>query len=447
MSQILILILHISIDTMEASKIIEILSDYNFWGNFKKELRGRKAVSTLKRNLGAPLVNVVKGVRRAGKSSIVLKLIQEQGLEGNSLIINLEDPRIPFNIDSQFLMDSFEAYFSYVNPKGPSLVVIDEAQHAKGWERFARYVVETKGIKCIVTGSSSQLLSEEYATTLTGRHIDLEVYPLSFSEFLDFKGIASHKPLEIEKNRLLILNAFNEYMQYGGFPEVVLASDDVVKPSMLRNYFEDILIKDIVKRYRIKRVPQIEAIAKDCLSNISTIISMRNLANTYGVGLRTVERFLEYFSNAYLFVLVKKFSFSKREQERSLRKIYVIDAGFYSALGFKFLEQKDKLMENIVALELIRRYEKESIYYWQDYQNHEVDFIIKKGNSVVQLIQVTYASSREEVKEREIENLIKASKELKCDSLVIITWNYEAHEKYKGKDISHIPLWKWLLEL
>jgi len=347
-------------------------------GNFKKELRGRIAVSTLQRNLGAPLVNVVKGVRRAGKSSIVLKLIQEQGLERNSLIINLEDPRIPFNIDSQFLMDSFEAYFSYVDPKGSSLVVIGEAQHAKGWERFARYVVEAKNIKCIVTGSSSQLLSEEYATTLTGRHIDLEVYPLSFSEFLDFKGIASHTPLEIEKNRLLILNAFNEYMQYGGFPEVVLASSDEVKPSILRNYFEDILIKDIVKRYKIKRVPQIEAIAKDCLSNIATIISMRNLANTYSVSLRTVERFLEYFSNAYLFVLVKKFSFSKREQERSLRKIYVIDGGFYSALGFKFLEQKDKLMENIVALELIRRYEKESIYYWQDYQNHEVDFIIKK---------------------------------------------------------------------
>ena len=430
---------------METNRIVEILSDYNFWGNFKKELRERRAISTLKHNLEAPLVNVVKGVRRAGKSSIVLKLIQEQGLERNSLIINLEDPRIPFNIDSQFLMDSLEAYFSYVNPKGPSLVVIDEAQHAKGWERFSRYVVETKGIKCIVTGSSSQLLSEEYATALTGRHIDLEVYPLSFSEFLDFKGIAVHTPLEIEKNRLLILNAFNEYMQYGGFPEVVLASGDEVKLSMLRSYFEDILIKDIVERYKIKRVPQIEAIAKDCLSNIATIISMRNLANTYGVSLHTVERFLEYFSNAYLFVLVKKFSFSKREQERGLKKIYAIDAGFYSALGFKFLEHKDKLMENMVALELIRRYEKESIYYWQDYQNHEVDFVIKKGNSVLQLIQVTYASSREEVKEREIENLIKASKELKCDSLVILTYNYESHEKYKGKDVTYMPLWKWLL--
>ncbi|MGC9037310.1 MAG: DUF4143 domain-containing protein, partial [Candidatus Micrarchaeia archaeon] len=117
----------------------------------------------------------------------------------------------------------------------------------------------------------------------------------------------------------------------------------------------------------------------------------------------------------------------------------------YSALGFKSMEQKDKLMENAVAVELARRYGTENIFYWQDYQSHEIDFVVKDGKSVKQLIQVTYASSCDEVKKREIDNLVNASKALRCSDLVVITWSYEAHEKYKGKKLAFVPMWKWLL--
>ena len=432
---------------MEASKIIEILSDYNYWGNFNAKLHERVLLATLKSNLEVPVVNVVKGVRRSGKSSLVLKLVQELGLERSTLIMNLEDPRLPFNVDATFLMEAFEAYSIYVDPEGPKLVMIDEAQHAYGWERFARYVVEAKKIKCIVTGSSSQLLSEEYATALTGRHIDLVVFPLSFSEFLKFKGINAATKLEVEKNRLAIQRLFNEYIEFGGFPEVVLTASEETKKSILTNYFEDILINDIVKRYKVKLVPQIESVAKDCLANIAGIASMRRIANSYGISLHTVERFFGFFASAYLFFFVKKFSFSKRKQERSLVKAYAIDNGFYSALGFKSMEQKDKLMENAVAVELARRYGTENIFYWQDYQNHEIDFVVKEGKAVKQLIQVTYASSGNEVKKRETDNLVTAAKALRCNELVVITWGYEAHEKYKGKKLVFVPIWKWLLNV
>ncbi|MGC8680111.1 MAG: ATP-binding protein [Candidatus Micrarchaeia archaeon] len=430
---------------MEANKIIEIINDYNYWGNFKAKISERDAINVLKNNLNVPMINVVKGIRRAGKSSLVLKLIQELDMERSSLIINLEDPRLPFKIDSKFLMEVFETYFIYVDPKGPKLVVLDEAQHAEGWERFARYIVETKKIKCIVTGSSSHLLSEEYATTLTGRHIDLIVFPLSFSEFLKFKKINATTTLEIEKKRLSIQYALNEYIEFGGFPEVVLTDNKEIKENILRNYFDDILIKDIVKRYRIKLISQIESVAKDCLANIAGIASIRRLANSYDVSLRTVERFFNFFSNAYLFFFIKKFNFSKRMQERSLVKAYIIDNGFYSALGFKPIEQKDKLMENAVAVELVRRYGIENIFYWQDYQHHEVDFVVKEGKIVKYLIQVTYASSKEEIKDREKDNLVGSAKEFKCNNLLIITWNYETKEKYKGKIINFIPIWKWFL--
>ncbi|MGC9191027.1 MAG: ATP-binding protein [Candidatus Micrarchaeia archaeon] len=432
---------------MEAGKIIEILSDYNYWGNSNAKLNEREAIAVLKSNLEVPVVNVVKGVRRSGKSSLVLKLVQELGLEKSTLIINLEDPRLPFNVDAAFLMEALEAYSVYVDPEGPKLVVIDEAQHAYGWERFARYVVETKRIKCIVTGSSSQLLSEEYATSLTGRHIDLVVFPLSFSEFLKFKGVQASTKLEVEKNRLAIQRLFNEYIEFGGFPEVVLTASKETKKNILTNYFEDILIKDIVKRYKVKLVPQIESVAKDCLANIAGIASMRRIANSYEISLHTVERFFGFFANAYLFFFIKKFSFSKRKQERSLVKAYAIDNGFYSALGFKSMEQKDRLMENAVAVELTRRYGTENIFYWQDYQNHEIDFVVKEGKSVKQLIQVTYASSYKEVKKRETDNLVNAAKALRCSDLVVITWGYEAHEKYKGKNLVFVPIWKWLLNV
>ncbi len=431
---------------MEQSRIIDILNDYNFWGNFNTSLYERDSISILKKNLEVPVVNVVKGIRRSGKSSIAIKLIQELKLEKNSLIINLEDPRLPMNIDSNFLMQALEAYSIYVDAKGPKLVVIDEAQHAIDWERFARYLIETKKIKCIVTGSSSQLLSEEYATSLTGRHIDLLVFPLSFSEFLRFKGLNDLNKLEIEKNRLLIQRLFNEYIKFGGFPEVVLTKDEDIKKKMLNNYFEDILIKDIVKRYKIKLLPQIESVAKDCLSNIGNIVSMRRIANSYDISLRSVERFFKFFENAYLFFFIKKFSFSKRKQERSLLKAYTIDNGFYSILGFKSMEQIDKLMENLVAIELVRRYGFDNIFYWQDYQHHEVDFVVN-DNKERELIQVTYASSLEDIRDREIDNIINASRQIKCNKLIIITWDYEAHRKYKGKELLFLPIWKWLLNI
>jgi len=433
---------------MEPNKLLEILNDYNFWGNFSKKLLDREGYRLLlKQNLKTNTVNIIKGIRRAGKSSIILKLIEETKMEKDSLIINLEDPRFPLSIDSNLLMEALEVYNTYVNPKGPKLVVIDEVQHANKWERFARYLIESKSIKCIVTGSSSQLLGEEVATTITGRHIDLEVFPLSFKEFLLFNGIFINTPLKLIKNRFSIINMLNNYLKYGGFPEPTLATTTDTKFNLLKNYFNDILVKDIAKRYKIRHISQLEAIANDYLSNIGTILSFRKISKSYDISLHTVERFSKYFSDTYLFFLLDKFSFSKRKQNRSMKKVYTIDLGFYNYLGFKFMEQEGKIMENTVAIELMRNKIQNvyMVYYWQDYQHHEVDFVIKKFEKVSQLIQVTYASSKEGIKIREIDNLIIASKELNCQNLLCITWNYEAIECIKDKKIEFVPLWKWLL--
>ena len=434
---------------MERRALLEILSDYNYWGNFKKKFFAREVYQKkLEKDLITEVIIIITGIRRAGKSSLILKHLDASSTGRKSLVINLEDPRLPQDLDNNFLMDALEAYMIAIDTHPPELVVIDEAQHAKGWEKFARYLVEIKGIKCVVTGSSAGLLNDEYATAVTGRHLNLEVFPLSFDEFLKFRGIKATSEIEIIKNRFKIKSAFNEYIAYGGFPEVALSGDNRIKVELLRNYFNDILVKDITKRYNIKLQGRLDAIAKDYLSNIATVLSFRNVSKTYNVSLQTVERFSKYLSNAYLFFYIKKFSLSKRRQENSMSKLYTMDNGFYTALGFKSTESLDKLMENLVAIKFISDASFNhylEVYYWQDYGQREVDFVIKKDTAIKQLVQVTYASSGNDIKKRETENIIRAASELKCDDLLIITWDYEGVIKESGKEIKCIPLWKWLL--
>ena len=165
----------------------------------------------------------------------------------------------------------------------------------------------------------------------------------------------------------------------------------------------------------------------------------------------TAKNYLEYLRESYLFLFLDRFSFKPFEKESFPKKIYCIDTGFYEAVGYKFSENTGKIMENAVAVELLRRksyWQSDwEIYYFRDYQQREVDFVVKEGLDVKQLIQVTYASGRDEIEKREIRSLLKASDVLECKELFCITWDYESEEEVKGKKIKFVPLWKWLLDL
>lgn len=237
-------------------------------------------------------------------------------------------------------------------------------------------------------------------------------------------------------------------MKYGGFPEVVLSDSPTRKRALLTNYFVDITAKDIVRRFGIREIEKLENLVGAYTSGISSLQSFNRLKNLLGVSLDTVERHSKYLEIARLFIFIKKFGYSAFEQIRSVRKVYIIDTGFYYVRGFRFSENIGKLMENVVVIELLRRKSTNiasEIYYWKDRQQREVDFVLKEGLEIRQLIQVTYSSGRDDIERREIEGLIKASKELKCTDLLVITWDYEEEEEIKGKKISFVPLWKWLL--
>jgi hypothetical protein len=297
----------------------------------------------------------------------------------------------------------------------------------------------------MVTGSSSKLLSAELATLLTGRHITYPVYPLSFREFLFFRKIPLRGDLEALAKRLEIKGLLSEYMEYGGFPGVVLSSE---KQRILLSYFEALINRDVIDRYKIREKEKLLVLAKYYLTNISSLASYNKTAKFLKLSPTTVERFTNQLENANIIFQIKKFDYSVKEQENSPRKIYSIDTGLSNAMGFRFTEKPGKNMENIVALELKRRQAikpETEIYYWKDSQQRETDYVIKEGTKIKELIQVCYSVEDPETKERETKALLKSMDEFKKDQATIITLDHEGTEEIKNKKITYTPLWKWLL--
>ena len=439
---------------MKRSEVVDILIDWNFWGNFAPKIKERKRyLDRLKLISKGKEISVIKGVRRAGKSFIAYNYLSSLlGKEKNGLIINLEDPRFPNSMSVEDLNFVLKVYLSEINPSYPKIVVIDEVQKVEGWERICRFLSENKAVKLIITGSSSKLMSEEYATVLTGRHLDMEVFPLSFKEFLLFKEVQFDEKLEVLKKKFKLMNLLNEYLRFGGFPEVVLSDSEERKVQLLNTYLGDILVKDIIKRFKIKKIVEIEEIAKFLISNISSIVSLNKMAKDFRISPDTSRRFLKYTNIARLFFYLDSFDYSVRKMMKSRKKVYSIDVGFHNSYGFKLSENIGRIIENVVAVDLIRKSSfspTTEIFYWKDYQQREVDFVIKQGLKVKQLIQVTYASGLDEVEKRELRSLVKAAETFKKDKpeLLVITWDLEDEIKFKGKKIRFVPLWKWLLFL
>lgn len=443
---------------MNEREILEILADWNYWGNFKENPHPRPTyLSRLGMLYSGKTALVLLGVRRAGKSSItylfINELVKQKRLAAEDcLIINFEDPRFPATMDSKALNQIYETYLKHLDPSNP-LVILDEIQNIRYWEKFVRYLLESQKVHVMVTGSSSKLLGKEISTVLTGRHVDLEVFPLSFQEFLDFKGLHVSSKLEITKLRLEIRRLFDEYAQWGGFPEVIFASSQAHKQELLRRYFEDIVFKDVVKRYGIKEIHKLEELANLYLTNISTLQSFNKLKGKTGASLDTVQRFSNYLETARVFFFLRKFDYSLAKQIRSMRKVYVIDLGFYRVKGFRFSENYGRIAENLVAIELLRKCSADAeleVFYWKDDQQREVDFVVKKSNRITALIQVCWDFSDAKTKAREIKSLLKASEALNCDNLFILTENFDDVETITRmgvqRTIRFLSLWRWLVE-
>jgi len=436
--------------TLDKNEILTIFNDWNFWQKdlpigVRRDDYLTKAKSFLKENQ----ILIITGARRSGKSFIMRQLIRELMDSGvapqETLMINFEDPRLP-KLNVVALQEIYEIYLEMLNPKAKPYIFLDEIQEVEGWEKWVRTIHELDKAHLIISGSNAKLLSQELATLLTGRHLDIEVSPLSFKEFLNFKQVSAKSQLDLVNQRINIKRLFSEYFKYGGFPEVVLVDS---KEEVLLRYFDDILNKDLIKRYKIRKIFAIKSLTKFYLSNISSPITFHSLGNFLKIADDTVEKFSSYLDTAYLVSLLKRFSFKVKEREKSPRKIYAIDVGLANFIGFNFSGNLGRLAENLVFLELNRQKAKHpnlGVYYWKDSLHREVDFVIKKSQEVSQLIQVCWQMDDIGTKKRELKSLLMASDELKCDDLLVITGDYQAEEKIEGRLIKFIPLWQWLLE-
>jgi len=423
--------------------MIEALGRWNIWNHQIDSGIKRDITDKIFENLEYDKIITLFGFRRVGKSYVLKQLINALNVpKENMLVVNFEDPVFE-DASLETLIKIYEAYKEIIKPKGKPFLFLDEIQEVPKWEKFVRALNERKDAHIIITGSSSKLLSEEFATLLTGRQLNFEIFPLSFKEFLRFKGINIESEKDIYLNTDPIKTYIHEYLKFGGFPEVVLIDNIDTKRMIFVNYYETVISKDIVGRFKIREIEKIKGLAKYYLTNAGTLITYRKISGFLNIPVETISRFSEYMQIANIIFFVKRFSFSVKEQENSPRKVYCIDAGLINTIGFKFSENIGRILENLVAIELLRR--GGEIYYWKDQKDWEVDFIVKEGLTLKQLIQVCYNISNYTTKEREVKAIIKASDELKCKNLFIITESYEAEEEFGGKCIKFVPLWKWLL--
>lgn len=395
--------------------------------------------SQIKKYLSIPNILTILGVRRSGKSILSWEILRGKGFLP---YINFDDERLVEFTTKDFdkLLEVFyEIYGDF------EYIILDEPQNITGWELFINRLRRTKRV--IITGSNSRMLSGELSTHLTGRYIDFVLLPFSFREFLRFKNFSfPEQGLYSTKNAGLIKNFLEEYLKTGGFPESYFLGRE-----MLVRIYSDILEKDVLKRFKLKKRVTFKEITKYLLTNISSEFSLNRLKNVFDIkDVHTIKNWLSFLQDAYLIIILERFSFKLKEQSIAPKKVYCIDTGLVNSIGFTFSENKGSQIENMVAVEFMRRknywHKDWEIYYWKDHQQNEVDFVIKEGERVKKLIQV--CSNIEEIKtrDREIKGLIKASKDLKCNDMLVITLEQEGEERYTSKRIKFIPLWKWLLE-
>jgi len=396
----------------------------------------REALSTALGQATLPHAVVVSGVRRSGKSTLLNQIISDFYNKG-VYYFNFEDERlVDFNVDD--FNNLYEVFLEVYGDK--KVFFFDEVQNVPQWEVFVRRM-QGKGCKFFITGSNASLLSKELGTKLTGRNVNVELFPFSFKEFLSFKGFKlSRNALSLTSERAAIKKHFAEYLKHGGMPEYLKYQDT----TLLKRVYDDILYRDIVARYGIKQVKPLRELGLYLLSNIGGTFSYNNLKKVLGLGsMNTIKSYADFMENSYLIFIVSRFSYSLKQQFVSLKKVYCIDNGLAEAVAFQFSKNKGKFLENLVFLELRRKFQE--IYYYKTTNNLEVDFLIKAGRNDLKLIQVADNLDNEKTRHRELNALIKAMDELKLKTAFILTEDTEEEITLEGKVVMVKPIYKWLL--
>lgn len=384
---------------------------------------------------------VITGIRHAGKSYLLyqkaLELIQQGHRLEEMLYINFDDERLYGVITAVELDDILQAYASMYSHK--PILLLDEIQNVDGWEHFARRLANRKYI-VMITGSNAKMLSKDMATVLGNRYLDERVFPYSFREYSEAKGIDLGPNWQYGARRNEVILAFNDYFGWGGFPELLLYNN---KRKWLNQLYEKILLGDIIQRHKLKNEMAVRLTYRRLAETVKHPVAYNRISNLVkSTGVKTtpasVMDYVDYAKEAFLIFSLNNYA-SKFAEKETVKKHYFADNGLLRI----FLNDPDTaLLENICAIDLQARYGEDQVWFWN--RNVEVDFFIPEEKLAV---QACYSTTKDiNTFEREVKALVEMDKVHPLDRIVIVTFDEErTHKAGNGKDIEIIPAWKWLL--
>jgi len=433
---------------LDKAKILEIINDWNFWNKELPKTFARKMyedkISSL---IEYDEILVIKGIRRSGKSTLMINQIKnliKKGVKRRDILyINLEDPRFINYLNLELLEKIKDVYLEYVVPTKKPYIFLDEIQNIPNFEKWLNKEYELRNSILTISGSNSSMLSSEIASVLSGRYVSIEVMPLGFREFLEFKRVKVNSFLDFVNLKNKINREFEEYLKYGGFPKV-LEYCEKDKKELLISYKDSILLKDIVARYKLKNYNILNEIVAFLLANSGIIQSVTRLKNSFKISYDMASSYLEYLKNAFLIYEVKKFDYSIKKQNLNDKKYYSADLGLSNIFRVSNLQNRGSDLETIVFLELIRRGYR--VYYYKT-SNYECDFLIELNGKIIILLQVSKTLKEEKTLKRELKGLIKAKNELnlKDVNLQIITEDKSGNIEYDKNKIDVVNIVEWLV--
>lgn len=400
-------------------------------------------------DLDANKVIAIAGVRRSGKTHVMFQCINallKRGVRSDNIFyVDFENERL-IGLQATDLDRLLIAHRELFNPEGTIYIFLDEIQNVENWEKWVRKIYDTMKYRIIISGSSSKLLSREIATSLAGRNLTYVVYPFSFEEYVSAKELRISNLDKYSIDKGIILKAMDEFLEYGSFPEIALASSVSRKLEVLSSYFDAIFFRDILRRYRIREVGELNVFLKIISSNYSSYFSSVKSLNYFGsLGMKisriTILNFLEYTKSVFLVGSLEQYEKSVRKRISRKPKTYIIDVGI-SRL-FSDID-KGRALENAVYLELLRRKgPSDTINFLKLKSGKEVDFIF--GGGTKELIQVSYDVSVTSTRSRETGAIVEAAISLGLKEGTIITYDYEGTETVDGILIKYIPFWVWAI--
>ena len=369
-----------------------------------------------------PLIKLITGPRRVGKSVFALLMLQGK----NFAYLNFDDSQLLEKWDEELVMSALDdVYPDY------DFMLLDEVQNLPDWDLWISKLYR-RGKNLIITGSNAKMLSSEMATVLTGRYLQIEMLPFSLDETMRWKNIS----LEREEQAAQAIVLADDYMRNGGYPETIPARS--ITKSYLSTLFDSILLKDVAKRHKVRNTTDLYNLATYLLSNFCNPISANELAGELGLSsVATTKKFCDYLNEPYLFFFLPRFNNKLKLMAKAPKKVYVVDNGFVQSTAFNLSENLGRLLENQVFVELLRRgyIPGKTLFYYRTRNDKEIDFVTRKGTKVEQLIQVCYDMTSGKTRKRELDALAEAAEELHCDNLLVITNDQQEEIDWKGKAI------------